>query len=65
MVKFIVDLGHSLGLTCTAEGVEDAKTLLYLKEVGCDLAQGYHIARPMTVEAIKTWVAQQNFRESL
>ncbi|MDG2991786.1 EAL domain-containing response regulator [Candidatus Synechococcus calcipolaris G9] len=65
VVKFIVDLGHSLGLTCTAEGVEDAKTLLYLKEVGCDLAQGYHIARPMTVEAIKTWVAQQNFRESL
>lgn len=65
VVKFIVDLGHSLGLTCTAEGVEDAKTLLYLKDAGCDLAQGYHIARPMTVEAIKTWVTQQNFRESL
>lgn len=64
VIKFIIELGHSLGLTCTAEGVEDGKTLLYLKDVGCDLAQGYHIARPMTIEAIKPWIAQQSFRES-
>ncbi|TVQ13809.1 MAG: EAL domain-containing protein [Leptolyngbya sp. DLM2.Bin27] len=48
VVKFIVDLGHSLGLRCTAEGVEDAETLKYLTNIGCDLAQGYYIARPMT-----------------
>jgi EAL domain-containing protein (putative c-di-GMP-specific phosphodiesterase class I) len=47
VIKSIVNLGHSLGLHCTAEGLEDAETLAYLNEVGCDLVQGYFIARPM------------------
>ena len=57
VVKFIVDLGHSLGLRCTAEGVEDAATLAYLQEIGCDLAQGYHLARPMSADAFLPWLA--------
>ncbi|HSM80055.1 MAG TPA: EAL domain-containing response regulator [Nodosilinea sp.] len=57
VVKFIVDLGHSLGLRCTAEGVEDAETLAYLTEIGCDLAQGYYIARPLTGENFWAWLA--------
>lgn len=56
VVKFIVDLGHSLGLNCTAEGVEDAETMAYLKEINCDLAQGYFIARPMTGDALWQWI---------
>jgi EAL domain-containing protein (putative c-di-GMP-specific phosphodiesterase class I) len=47
VIKSIVDLGHGLGLSLTAEGVEDEETLKFLKEIGCDLAQGYHMARPM------------------
>ena len=47
IVLAIISLAHALGLTCIAEGVESAETLLFLKENGCDCAQGYHIARPM------------------
>jgi EAL domain-containing protein (putative c-di-GMP-specific phosphodiesterase class I)/FixJ family two-component response regulator len=46
VVKSIVDLGRSLGLTSTAEGVDDPATLAFLGEIGCDLAQGYFIGRP-------------------
>jgi len=59
VVKFIVDLGHSLGLRCTAEGVEDAETLAYLTHIGCDLAQGYHIARPLAGDDFWSWLASR------
>ncbi|MBW4481065.1 MAG: EAL domain-containing response regulator [Tildeniella torsiva UHER 1998/13D] len=60
VVKFIVDLGHSLGLRCTAEGVEDAETLAYLTAIGCDLAQGYHIARPLPGHDFWPWLAARS-----
>lgn len=56
VIKSIVDLGRSLGLSSTAEGVEDAQTLEYLREIKCDLAQGYHIARPMPGNKIAEWL---------
>ena len=59
VIKSIVDLGHSLSLLVTAEGVEDPKTLTYLNSVGCDLAQGYCIARPMPGEAARCWVEEK------
>jgi EAL domain-containing protein (putative c-di-GMP-specific phosphodiesterase class I)/FixJ family two-component response regulator len=59
VVKSIVELGHSLGLLVTAEGVEDLDTLNYLNTLGCDLAQGYFIARPMWGEAACNWVEQR------
>ncbi|MBE9108115.1 EAL domain-containing protein [Nodosilinea sp. LEGE 07298] len=40
VVKFIIDLSHSLGSSCTAEGVEEAETLAYLNHIGYDLAPG-------------------------
>ncbi len=40
VVKFIVDLGHSLRLRCTAEGVEDAETLAFLTDIGCEKGPG-------------------------
>jgi EAL domain-containing protein (putative c-di-GMP-specific phosphodiesterase class I) len=39
-----------------AEGVEDAATLDLLKALGCDMAQGYHIARPMDARAAIQWL---------
>ncbi|WP_017302072.1 EAL domain-containing response regulator [Nodosilinea nodulosa] len=60
VVKFIVDLGHSLGLRCTAEGVEDAETLNYLNDISCDLAQGYHIARPLAGDDFGYWLASRS-----
>ncbi|NLQ16632.1 EAL domain-containing protein [Marinomonas sp. M1K-6] len=55
VVRSIIDLGRSLNMLSTAEGVEDATTLDFLKELGCDLAQGYHIAKPMPAEAVIPW----------
>ena len=49
LVKSTIDLAHSLGLKVTAEGVETATALALLQGMGCDLAQGYFIARPMPI----------------
>ena len=59
VIKSIIDLGHSLELQVTAEGVEDRETLDYLTSLGCDLAQGYFIARPMSGDAVKSWLDQK------
>jgi EAL domain-containing protein (putative c-di-GMP-specific phosphodiesterase class I)/ActR/RegA family two-component response regulator len=59
VTKSIVDLGHSLGLLTTAEGVEDAPTLDFLNAIGCDLAQGYFIARPMLGDVANDWMAKR------
>jgi len=47
IVTSTVQLAHALGLDLVAEGVEDAKTLAALCDVGCDLAQGDHLSRPV------------------
>jgi EAL domain-containing protein (putative c-di-GMP-specific phosphodiesterase class I) len=59
IIKSIIDLGHSLGLVVTAEGVEDIDTFNYLISLGCDLAQGYFIARPMPGEAACRWAKRK------
>jgi EAL domain-containing protein (putative c-di-GMP-specific phosphodiesterase class I)/signal transduction histidine kinase/PleD family two-component response regulator len=65
VLRSVVDLGRSLGLKSTAEGVEDAVTLDYLRECGCDLAQGYHIARPLPAAEVLAWArAHDASRES-
>ena len=46
LVESAVTLGHKLGLTVVAEGIEDAATGEALAAIGCDLAQGFHFARP-------------------
>jgi EAL domain-containing protein (putative c-di-GMP-specific phosphodiesterase class I)/ActR/RegA family two-component response regulator len=56
VIKSIVDLGHNLGLRATAEGVESERGLAFLREIGCDLAQGYFIARPMEGAEALAWV---------
>jgi len=66
VIRSVIDLGRSLGLTSTAEGVEDAATLDYLREAGCDLVQGYHLARPMPAHEVRGWVHEHDAgRESL
>lgn len=55
IIRTIISLGHNLGLRVVAEGVEDAVALNFLRENGCDCAQGYFIARPMTGSAAREW----------
>ena len=50
LVRSTIQLGHALGLRVVAEGVEDLETLEILGQLGCDLAQGYFISRPMPAE---------------
>ena len=57
IVRAVVSMGHQLGMTVVAEGVEDDDTLDALAEIGCDIAQGYGIARPAPVEVIDAWLA--------
>ncbi len=47
VVKAVIRLGHDLGLRVVAEGVEDEEQLGWLREWGCDAAQGFLLARPM------------------
>lgn len=56
IVKSVIDLAHGLGLTATAEGVEDAETLAVLRELDCDIAQGFLIADPLQASALAPWV---------
>jgi len=59
IVRSTVDLTHALGLRMVAEGVEDVGTLGVLRDLGCDLVQGWHVGRPMPGEAFEVLVAQQ------
>jgi EAL domain-containing protein (putative c-di-GMP-specific phosphodiesterase class I) len=56
LVRSLVDLGHNLGLTVVAEGVEDQATLDALSQVGCDVVQGFHLGRPMTAVGFEQWL---------
>ncbi|MGR7024647.1 putative bifunctional diguanylate cyclase/phosphodiesterase [Geodermatophilus sp. URMC 62] len=51
----IVELAHSLGIRSVAEGVETAEHLRMVREAGCDLAQGYLLARPMASGDVPRW----------
>jgi diguanylate cyclase (GGDEF)-like protein len=50
IVRAIVRLGHNLNLTVVAEGVETQQQLVMLHDYECDLAQGFHVARPVPAE---------------
>ncbi|MEO5711710.1 MAG: bifunctional diguanylate cyclase/phosphodiesterase [Nocardioidaceae bacterium] len=59
IVRSTVDLTHALGLRMVAEGVENAGTLFVLRELGCDLVQGWLLGRPMPAQAFEVLLAQQ------
>lgn len=54
----VIGLGKSLGLNVVAEGVEDQAALDHLRDLGCDEAQGYFIARPMDWSAASVWTKE-------
>ena len=60
IVKATIQLGHNLGLNVVAEGVEDEKTYLALKDMGCDIQQGYFISRPAPAEDFMDWIQKRD-----
>jgi len=61
IVRSTITMGHALGLTVVAEGVETAADLDWLKANGCDIAQGYWIARPMPEAEFPGWLSSSPF----
>lgn len=62
VVRAIIDLGHSLGLSVVAEGVEQDATRDQLVEMGCDVAQGFLISRPLGPDRFDAWLAARTAR---
>jgi EAL domain-containing protein (putative c-di-GMP-specific phosphodiesterase class I) len=57
IVRTSIDLAHNLGLKVVAEGVESEAVLKQLKTLGCDLAQGHYLGRPLTQAELEEWLA--------
>jgi len=62
IVRSIVDLGHNLGLRVVAEGVEDRITWEALAALGCDIAQGFYLSRPLPGAQLTSWLQTQLLR---
>ena len=62
IVSGVVGLAHALGLGVIAEGVETESQLARLQEMGCETAQGYHFAEPLSGEALLEWLATDRER---
>jgi diguanylate cyclase (GGDEF)-like protein len=56
IVRSTVDLGHNLGLSVVAEGVESEAVWFLLRQMGCDQGQGYFMGKPMPVERFLEWL---------
>ncbi len=58
VARAVIDLGRTLQLRTVAEGIEDADQLRALRELGCDLGQGYLLSRPLDPEAVPGYFAR-------
>lgn len=59
IVRSVVDLGHNLGMSVIAEGVETADVLDALSIYHCDTAQGFHLCRPVSADAFMQWYEER------
>jgi len=58
IVKSTIELGHTLGLSVVAEGVEGAEAWRMLQELGCNYGQGYYMARPLPPGQVRSWLLE-------
>lgn len=61
IVQATIQLAHNLGLKIVAEGVADKRTWERIKELKCDVAQGYYISPPLKADEFVTWVLNKNW----
>jgi EAL domain-containing protein (putative c-di-GMP-specific phosphodiesterase class I) len=60
IVRSTIDLGRNLGLRVVAEGVETEEAWRKLVELGCDIAQGYFLSRPVPAEDLEEWLGARS-----
>ena len=58
IVRSTIDLAHNMGMKVTAEGVEDQVVLDRLKELGCDMAQGFLMSKPLGADDLARWMRE-------
>lgn len=58
IVRTSIELAHSLGMEVVAEGVDNEAILKRLRAMGCDIAQGNYLSRPLTAEELELWLRQ-------
>jgi diguanylate cyclase (GGDEF)-like protein len=56
LVKIMIQIGHQFGLEVVAEGIEERDSLELLRELGCDVAQGYFISQPLAPGDFENWL---------
>jgi EAL domain-containing protein (putative c-di-GMP-specific phosphodiesterase class I) len=59
IVQSTLDMGKNIGLEVIAEGVENAQQAHLLKQMNCNLIQGYYLAKPMSVTKFEQWLLSQ------
>ncbi|MDR5827863.1 EAL domain-containing protein [Caballeronia sp. LP006] len=57
IVRSTIDLGHNMGLKVVAEDVESEQMMTRPRELQCDLAQGFHLSRPLPPAKLELWLA--------
>ena len=62
IVHTTVEMSHNLGLEVVAEGVENQEALDELKNMGCDVAQGYYLSRPVPVNDLLQWIDESDWK---
>ena len=55
IVRSTIELAHNMHLSVVAEGVEDEPTLERLRALGCDMAQGFLLSRPLHADQLAAW----------
>ncbi|ODT66509.1 MAG: histidine kinase [Pelagibacterium sp. SCN 63-23] len=64
LVASIVDIGKSMDIEIIAEGVETMEHAVILRDLGCDILQGYAFARPMSRDSLETFLEQEAWRRT-
>lgn len=65
IIRAITDIARNLGATTVVEGIEDESTWQTISSIGCDYAQGFHLARPMSQPDLMRWLADNQAQGSL
>ena len=61
IVRSTIDLAHNLGLTVVAEGIESGGHITLLRELGCDVGQGFHISQPLRESELTQWLENSDW----